>query len=172
MFWQHFWAFKHCSYPERTGDTTSVIRMSDLMTQLEYHASGMYQDLLQRFGVEHALMTVTPLGHWHTARLICLRGEGSDFSERDRAVLTLLRPHLNHLLLLADAARRPVPDLTPRQWQLMRLVASGCTNAQIALELALSEATVRKHLENVFHRLHVTNRTSAIASAFPERVHT
>ena len=41
------------------------------------------------------------------------RGPGLDFSERDRDLLALLRPHLNQAYLDADRRRRPVPQLTP-----------------------------------------------------------
>ena len=170
VFWEHYWDAPHCSYPDRTGDTTSVTLASDFSTQLEYHRSAMYQDYLKHFEVEHEAMVVLPIGHHHSVRLLFARGKGTDFSERDRAVLQLLRPHINEILHRADAARREVPELTPRQWELMRLVAGGYTNAQIARRLVLSEATVRKHLENIFHRLDVNNRTAAIVLAFPERV--
>jgi DNA-binding NarL/FixJ family response regulator len=59
------------------------------------------------------------------------------------------------------------PDLTPRQRQLLRLVAAGLTNRQIARHVGLSEHTVRKHIENIFERLQVTSRTAAVARAFP-----
>lgn len=169
-FWEHYWDSPHCSYPDRTGDTTSVTMLSDFCTPQQHHDSAVFQDYLKAFGVEHELMVVLPLGHQHSVRLLFSRGEGTGFSERDRAVLQLLRPHLGEILRRSDAARRGVPDLTPRQWELMRLVAGGYTNRQIARRLVLSEATVRKHLENVFQRLDVTNRTAAIAGAFPDRL--
>ena len=49
----------------------------------------------------------------------------------------------------------------------MRLVAAGCTNRQIATALFVSEATVRKHLENTYARLGVTNRVAALAKVGP-----
>ena len=52
---------------------------------------------------------------------------------------------------------------------LLDLLAAGHTNAQIARRLGLSEGTVRTHLENVYRRLHVTNRTAAVSRAFPDR---
>ena len=48
-------------------------------------------------------------------RLTLTRGPGPDFSERDRAVLTLLGPHLDRAYLDAQRRRHPVPRLTPRQ---------------------------------------------------------
>jgi DNA-binding NarL/FixJ family response regulator len=73
-------------------------------------------------------------------------GPALDFSERDRALLTLLRPHLHQAYLDAERRRVGTPQLTRRHWELMRLVAAGHTNAQIARRLGVSEGTVRKHL--------------------------
>ena len=95
------------------------------------------------------------------------RGPGRDFSERDRALLALLRPHLHRAYLDAERRRHPTPELTPRQWELLRLVAAGHTNAQIARQLGLSEGTVRIHLQNIYARLQVPSRTAAVTRAFP-----
>jgi DNA-binding CsgD family transcriptional regulator len=51
--------------------------------------------------------------------------------------------------------------------QALRLVAAGCTNAQVARVMGVSEATVRKHLENAFSRLGVGTRTAAVARVLP-----
>src|SRR6202044_1476709 len=93
---------------------------------------------------------------------------GPDFSERDRAVLTLLGPHLDQAYLAAERRRHPVPRLTQRQTDLLRLLAAGCTNAQIARRLGISEGTVRTHLENIYGRLGVSSRTAAVIRAFPD----
>jgi DNA-binding NarL/FixJ family response regulator len=106
-------------------------------------------------------------GPGRTMRLFFFRGPGRDFSERDRALLTLLRPHLHQAHLDAERRRHPVPRLTPRQWELLRLVAAGFTNAQIADQLGVAEGTVRIHLGNVYERLHVSSRTAAVTRAFP-----
>ena len=62
------------------------------------------------------------------------------------------------------------PPARPRQWELLRLLAAGHTNTQIARRLGISEGTVRSHLENIYERLHVSNRTAAVTRAFPNRV--
>ena len=46
---------------------------------------------------------------------------------------------------------------------MLELVALGLTNTQIALELALSQRTVAKHLEHIYAKLGVANRTAAVA---------
>ncbi len=62
---------------------------------------------------------------------------------------------------------RDLPDgLTGREVEVLRLVASGRSNGQIAGELVLSEKTVARHLSNIFTKLAVGSRTAAAAYAF------
>ena len=107
-------------------------------------------------------------GPGRTVRLYFFRGPGPDFTERDRALLTLLRPHLHQAYLDAERRRHPIPQLTARQRELLHLVAAGHTNAQIARRLGLSEGTVRTHLENIYGRLQVSSRTAAVTRAFAD----
>ena len=165
-FWAHYWDCKPCSYPDRTGDLRSVTKISDFYGARQWRTTGMYSEYLR--GVEHELMLCLPGGPGRTVRLIFFRGSGPDFSERDRALLTLLRPHLREAYLDAERHRRGVPDLTPRHWELLQLVADGATNAQIGRRLGISEGTVRTHMENIFERLQVSSRSAALARAFPE----
>jgi Bacterial regulatory proteins, luxR family len=102
----------------------------------------MYTDLYRPKGFEHELMLSLPFsagrrtpGPGKTLRMFLFRGPGSDFSEADRALLTLLRPHVHQAYLDAERRRHPVPELTPRQWQLMDLLAAGHTSEQIARRL-------------------------------------
>lgn len=163
-FWAHYWTCEPCSYPDRSGDITSVTTFSDFYSQRQLRSTGMYADYFRHFEAERELMLCLPSNRFHTVRLMFIRGAGADFSDRDRALLTLLRPHL-HARYLA-ALRPPAPDLTARQIELMRLVAAGHTNRQIARRLVVAESTVRKHLENIFERLQVSSRTAAVARVF------
>ena len=52
-------------------------------------------------------------------------------------------------------------DLTDREITVLRLVADGKTNKEIANVLDLSEKTVKNHVRNIFHKLHVYDRTQA-----------
>ena len=86
----------------------------------------------------------------------------SDFSERDRAVLELVAPALERLLRESPVALLP-PSLTAQERRVLRLVATGLSNAEIAGQLVVAPSTVRKHLENVYRKLGVTSRMAAIA---------
>jgi DNA-binding NarL/FixJ family response regulator len=60
------------------------------------------------------------------------------------------------------------PDLTPRELDVLRAVARGLGNKQIAAELALSPRTVQTHLTNIFSKLGVASRTEAVLRAIKE----
>jgi DNA-binding CsgD family transcriptional regulator/PAS domain-containing protein len=79
-----------------------------------------------------------------------------------------VRPEDNDVVLLeeqrATATDGAAPlGLTAREAEVLSLVASGRTNAQIAEDLVISERTVQKHLEHVFRKLRVSTRTAAVA---------
>lgn len=54
-------------------------------------------------------------------------------------------------------------QLSPREQEVLALLAQGLTNPEIGLELTVSENTVRFHLKNIYEKLNVTNRTEAAA---------
>jgi DNA-binding NarL/FixJ family response regulator len=56
--------------------------------------------------------------------------------------------------------------LSPRELEVVRLVAAGRSNQAIAAELVLSEKTVARHLSNIFGKLGVSSRTAAAAFAY------
>lgn len=68
-------------------------------------------------------------------------------------------------LRLLDRIRTPAQSLSKRELQVLRLVADGQSNQQIAGLLFLSQATVKSHLVHIFTRLGVDSRTAAVAVA-------
>ena len=176
-FWSTYWDCEVCSYPDRCGDLRTVTKISDFYLAPRWHNTGHYADIVGPAGLEHKLQVCLPAGPApapglggprRSVQLAFWRERGPDFSERDRALVELLRPHLYHAYLDAQRRNSGVPQLTPRQWDLLRLAASAYTNSQIAVRLGVSEGTVRKHLENIYARLHVSSRMAAVTRAFPD----
>ncbi|TDD21545.1 helix-turn-helix transcriptional regulator [Kribbella turkmenica] len=66
--------------------------------------------------------------------------------------------------------RRPDGQLTPREIEVLRLVATGATNRAIAAQLVLSERTVDRHVSNIFMKLGVSSRSAATAYGFEHRL--
>jgi len=178
VHWQHYWNCQPCSYPDRSSDLRGIVKIADFYSSRQWHSTGMYCDLYRPSGIEHELMLTLPAvpspvsEPGRTLRLFFFRGPGADFSEYDRALLVLLRPHLYQAYVDAERRRHPGPQLTPRQWDLLRLVAAGHTNTQIARRLGVSEGTVRTHLANIYGRLQVSSRTAAVTRAFQDRTGT
>lgn len=61
------------------------------------------------------------------------------------------------------SAPAPVPDLTPRQQQILDLLRAGKVNKEIAKELGIEIGTVKQHVVALFKRLNVSNRTMAVS---------
>jgi DNA-binding CsgD family transcriptional regulator len=80
-------------------------------------------------------------------------------------------PDLAHLDSLTQRAlSRHRQRLTPRELQVLRLVATGKTNKAIAAELFVSEKTVDRHVSNIFTKLHVPSRAAATAYAYEHKL--
>jgi len=56
-------------------------------------------------------------------------------------------------------------DLTPRELEILKLIAEGLRNREIAQKLVLSEKTVKNHINNIFSKLHVNDRSQAVLYA-------
>jgi DNA-binding NarL/FixJ family response regulator len=68
-------------------------------------------------------------------------------------------------LLDGCAEERPLHGLTPREEEVLRLVADGLTNRRIAKRLVVSEHTVHRHVTNILRKLDVPSRAAAAAQA-------
>ncbi len=275
IFDQHMREHALIGHYARTGHL-QALKMSDFLTRSQFHRSGLYTDFYRRVGIEHQMAFVVPAP---TPLVIgfALNRSRPDFSERDRLLLNLVRPHLvqayrnaeavslllnqgqpasaaeeseraailvgarRRICLMTDSASRflakyfsdssrarpRLPDildtwvkqqeeaswfgtsphfartplvvdqeksrlfarllsgkeysllileeqsttleprisqsfgLTAREAEVLRWVARGKTNAEIADILAMSPRTVQKHLERVFQKLGVETRTAA-----------
>ncbi len=131
------------------------------LTPLE-EASARWHDLdavheHARTRVRYAL-ACRALGDEDTAALE-LRAAHAVFDELGAA------PDVGRVTSLLGTSAPPPVGLTPRQLEVLALVAQGRTNREIAAELVVSEHTVRRHLQNVFVKLGVSSRAAAVAHA-------
>jgi DNA-binding CsgD family transcriptional regulator len=178
-----YWTVGPCpitDYRARTGDLTAV-RMSDVIGGQRYHESLFYREYFRPVGLDKVIdlgMSAKP----ERIRSFVLIREASanDFSERDRAVLELLRPHLRALearaslhRLLSDSTidsdeEQTSTDapLTAREREILLLVGEGKTNAQIAALLWVAPSTVKKHLEHVYEKTGIGRRAAAASRVY------
>jgi two-component system NarL family response regulator len=89
---------------------------------------------------------------------------------RELLVETVRRVHAGETCIPAElvarlAAGMSSEALTDREHEVLKLVACGLANKEVATRLAISETTVKTHLRSVFSKLRVLSRTEAIAAA-------
>jgi DNA-binding NarL/FixJ family response regulator len=78
---------------------------------------------------------------------------------------TVLAPTVAARLVDQLRTRPERPRLSERETAVLRLVAEGCTNAEIGRRLFIGESTVKTHLLRIFGKLGVADRTAAVTSA-------
>ena len=99
-----------CHQHETTGDF-SAAKISDFMTTSELRRTDIYWDWFRPWAIEHELTVGLDAPLNHTKVFLFDRAGGRDFTERDRAVLDFLRPHLANLWEAAQARRRAAQAL-------------------------------------------------------------
>ena len=79
-------------------------------------------------------------------------------------------PDRDRVDALAGSSPAAPGGLSPRELEVLRLVAGGGTNRDIATSLGISERTVDRHVSNIFTKLDVSSRTAATAFAYEHRL--
>lgn len=104
----------------------------------------------------------------------------SDFDTLKRAIFSVysgdtyiepsLVPLLNSSLAERDVLKEKVSDLTKRELEVLKMIASGAFNKEIALTLNISERTVKNHVSNIFKKIGVSDRTQAAVFAIKNNI--
>ncbi|MDX6697478.1 MAG: hypothetical protein QOE65_875 [Solirubrobacteraceae bacterium] len=154
-------------------------RLSDLVSAEELHALDLYREVYSAIGLEYQMAFTLP--HAPPRVLgVALSNRDRDFTDDERDFVDRARPFLiqgyrnavAHSGLTRAAAGSALLDglggagLTPREADVVRLIALGRSNADAAEALGLSVRTVHKHLEHAFSKLGVHTRSEAAARAW------
>ena len=104
----------------------------------------------------------------------------SDFNTLKKAIYSVysgdtyiepsLMPLLNVSLAERDVLKEKVSDLTKRELEVLKMIASGAFNKEIALTLNISERTVKNHVSNIFKKIGVSDRTQAAVFAIKNNI--
>lgn len=165
----------------------SAIRTSDVLSRQEWRASALHREALRDVDDQMSLLLSATGSSMHAVTLARFSGV---FSDRQRELLDGCGAHLAHAvanaprddhraLQIAPSAQwvpagdvpglsvdggvdQRVARLSPREQEVLRLVADGLTDVQIGRRLGLATATVSKHLRRVYLRSGVPNRAAAV----------
>lgn len=164
-----YWEARHehpiCRYHETTGDWRAY-RLSDFVELRRHRSSRIYAEWFRPLRMESLITVGLDAPLTHTKVFLFSRDDRRDFDASDCLVLDVLRPYLamryDTFRSRGANGRGGCASLTPREREVIALVAEGRTNAQIAERLWISSGTVRRHLENAYAKLGVHTRTAAV----------
>jgi DNA-binding CsgD family transcriptional regulator len=158
----------------RVAPVGVACRFSDVLSLRQFRRLDLHWEICRPLGIDHVMKLFFTVGE-SGAGFLVLDSQRRAFSERDRAVLDVLAPHFalireRHRRLVDDAsheATAAIAPLSPREREILRLVASGLTNREIAAGLFIAPGTVRKHLDNIYAKLGIRSRAQAVAVTTP-----
>jgi LuxR family transcriptional regulator, maltose regulon positive regulatory protein len=151
----------------RTGSVIEILTLAALVHQAEGDTPRALAAL------EQALTLAEPEGY---LRVFMDEGQPLRRLLRHAAARGLAEENMRRLLTAFDAPQRPSPapgsaapgltrPLTRREIEILRLMAGGMQNQEIATHLFVSTSTVKRHVANAYGKLDVGNRTAAVARA-------
>lgn len=165
-------------------DRPVVYRDSDAVDDPVREETMIYQNWMKPMGVYYGMGCTLAGGGRLYGSLTLFRGrEKGDFTDQELEVLRVMSRHLSlRFQQLAPGGLRPRSKaggredllmerfcLTPREYEVLRLVCRGDGNREIADALFISENTVKKHLHSMFRKLGVSSRTQLLRRVWQDR---
>lgn len=143
-------------------------QLAERMPQLPVIALSTYVDdptvraALQAGAKGYLTKDATPTQIEHAVRTVCAGGAVFDPAVHTAMLSAVQHSHREH-----PTPRQGAPNgLTPREVDVLQLVATGLSNAQIARRLHISTGTVKTHLNNTFAKIGAINRGQAVGYAY------
>jgi len=159
----------------RQAQHYTAARVSDALSLRQYRSLGIYNEFFRRNAADYQMLTsFLPTDSGYS--LVSFNRDKKDFSEEERLVLNLFAPHIAQAYrnaLVYEKAHQTFAalegsklslrnyGLTYREEDVLYWVAQGKTNGETAAILKIAPGTVKIHLERIYQKLGVENRTAA-----------
>ncbi|MCL2396315.1 MAG: helix-turn-helix transcriptional regulator [Acidimicrobiaceae bacterium] len=142
-----------------------ALRISDFWSLRQYRSSPMYRELFKELSVQHQVAFSLPTVAHHSI-CVALHRDRHDFTNTDCENFNALRTSLamaaqRQAVGVSAAVSPSSEDLSPREREILQLTATGLSSQQIGRRLGISAHTVSKHLQHLYRKIGVTNRTEA-----------
>ena len=158
----------------------TALKIHDMLTRSQFHRLGIYNEFYRKLKIEHQMVVLLSCSSHSLNKNIAVNRDRRDFTEEERLMLNLLAPHITQALKNVDACEKARQTfaalksskqslksygLTYREEDVLYWVAQGKSNAETAGILKIAPGTVKIHLEKIYQKLGVENRTAASALA-------
>jgi DNA-binding NarL/FixJ family response regulator len=153
-------------------------RFCDVTTREELEATRLYREVYIPLGIHYQVALTLP-NEPDRILAIVLHRDDREFTDAERDFLNRARPFLiqayRNAIAYSETGRPSATNmkealiaqgLTTRQAEVVRHVALGGSNRDVAVRLGLSDRTVQKHLQHAFRKLGVSTRSAAAAIAW------
>lgn len=145
-----------------------VVRSNELFSSTTWHRHPFYGQVLEPFGLDEAMTAEVYGAHASGGFITVARSTSArPFAMIDALRLQVLALHTSQTLIRINRNMQTChlwETLTPRQQQLTRMIANGFTNEQAAHACNITVHAVKKILERMFVKFHVSSRTELIAT--------
>ncbi|WP_232698613.1 helix-turn-helix transcriptional regulator [Brevibacillus daliensis] len=144
-----------------------VLRIQDVLSPQEYEQSDYYYEFMSRYGLYHQMVAYLMNDGRILGSIAFVRSEKENpFHDQDVRCLEILSRFISqsmeHYMYPDASATKPQIEinLTAKEREVLELVQKGYGNESIADQLFISINTVKKHLQSIYRKFDVTNRTS------------
>lgn len=145
---------------EATRQVKQVSPRSQIIVLTSYHDDEHIFPALRAGALSYVLKDIEPEQLVETVHR-AVRGESMMHPRVAARVVQEIR-------LTKQSAANPFAELSERELEVLRLIAGGLTNAEIAERLIISEKTVKGHVSNILSKLHMLDRTKAAVFAWEQ----
>lgn len=159
---------------------TTIITASSMMSDAERRCTELYRACFSPFGLHFAVdVTIVHKGEFLGVLALYRREEEGDFSDDEIFILENLSDHLN-VRFYNELIKAENPSikyhtgslikkygLTAREAEILGMVLSEKSNVEICSELCIAGNTLKKHLQNLYRKTGVSNRTGLLGISHP-----
>lgn len=168
--------FDHPLVREHGRNFSAVTRrIEDLIPGGAFQRTALFNDYYRAIRIDHVMAVPIHVDRRFLVSFVVNR-RGRGFSERDRDCIEAIRPQLGHLYRLStsssgcgEASLQADASLTAREREVLEWLSAGKTDKDIASILMISPRTIHKHLQRIYEKLGVENRTAAVMRVIATR---